>query len=133
MTYDETIGAAVLFGGVTGLGSGTRERTLGDTWSWDGTDWKQRPAAGVTLSPASGPAGASVQVSAWGFEAGEHVRITFVDSSKGRTFLAKAHTDHSGAFTKVVTIPAGATLGRHQVTARGTRTGQIAKARFTVT
>jgi hypothetical protein len=127
MTYDASTSTAVLFGG------GNNEGVLGDTWTSDGTDWTQRPDGAIKLSPASGPAGTSVQVRAWGFEAGERVRITFVDSSQSRTLLAKARTDDSGAVTKVVTIPAGATLGRQRITARGTRSGQVAKARFNVT
>jgi hypothetical protein len=128
MAYDAARDRVVLFGGTIG-GS----VYVGDTWTWDGTDWMQRPAGGVSLTPQSSPPGTVVQVQGWGFEAGERVRLAFVDSALGRTLLTRVRADAAGGFTAQITIPLDATLGRQRVKAKGLTSGEIAKGKFTVT
>jgi hypothetical protein len=128
MAFDAARSEVVLFGGETGAPS------AGDTWTWDGTDWTQRPAGTLAkLSPHSGPAGTVVVVQGWGFAAGEGVRLMFVDSGQGTTSLRKVKSGVTGAFNAVVTIPPGATLGTQHVKARGVTSGEIARRAFTVT
>ena len=85
------------------------------------------------MTPRSGPPGTTVQVKAWGFVAGERVRLTFVDSTQGTIFLKKGVADATGAFTTEVTVPSKATLGRQHIKAKGSTSGEIAKRGFTVT
>jgi hypothetical protein len=127
MAYDAARGLMVLFGGFGDNG------WFGDTWTWGGTDWMQRPAGGVSLTPQSSPPGTVVQVQGWGFEAGERVRLAFVDSALGRTLLTRVRADAAGGFTAQITIPLDATLGRQRVKAKGLTSGEIAKGKFTVT
>jgi hypothetical protein len=42
LAYDANLGAVVLFGGVAGPG-----KQSGDTWVWNGTNWKEIHLAGV--------------------------------------------------------------------------------------
>jgi hypothetical protein len=42
MTYDVATGTVVLFGGVTDCSGTCNQTDLGDTWTWDGTDWTER-------------------------------------------------------------------------------------------
>jgi hypothetical protein len=125
MAYDAARGQVVLFGAAPGLTS--------DTWTWVGTDWTQHPAGTISLSLRSGPPGTAVQVQGWGFEAGERVRLAFVDSTLGRTFLTRVRADAAGGFTAQITIPLDATPGRQRVKAKGLTSGEIAKQGFTVT
>jgi hypothetical protein len=127
MAYGAARTELVLFGGLDST------RYLGDTWTWDGTDWSQHPAGAISLRPRSGPSGALVQVQGWGFAANEKVRLSFVDSNHGRTFLERLKSDRTGAFNVQVTIPATATPGIQRVKAKGLTSGEIAKRRFTVT
>jgi hypothetical protein len=127
LAYDAARSQVVLFGGVGDSGN------LGDTWTWDGTDWTQRPAGAIALDVYSGPPGAVVTVQGWGFLAGERVRILFVDGVSGPTLLRKVRADSSGAFTKQITIPVGATLGRQHLKAKGVKSGQTPRRTFTVT
>jgi hypothetical protein len=129
MAYDAGRGQVVLFGGFPSLGP----PDLADTWVWDGTDWTQRAPGSISLEPQSGAPGTAVQVQGFGFAPSEKVRLTFVDSTSGRTFLEGIQTDLTGAFTTQVTIPLPATLGRQHVKAKGLTSGEIAKRRFTVT
>jgi hypothetical protein len=60
MAYDVNSGHIILFGGRTGPGD---SRYLGDTWSWDGTNWTQlkpvvSPSARQTASMVSASNGA---------------------------------------------------------------------------
>jgi hypothetical protein len=126
VAYDAAHGQVVVFGG------GGTSGLLGDTWTWDGADWVQRPAVSINLGPRSGPPGTTVQVDAWGFRAGEPVRLTFVDSTQGRTFLRKVKTDVTGAFTIQVTIPLTATPGRQHLKAKGPAGAEVATRSFTV-
>jgi hypothetical protein len=48
MAYDAAHGQLLLFGGICGSGPTPVGPALGDTWSWDGTNWKQ-------LHPANSP------------------------------------------------------------------------------
>jgi hypothetical protein len=82
MAYDAAHAQVVLFGGFGGDIGGT---SLGDTWTWDGTDWTQRPAGSIWLSVYSRPPSTQVLVPGWGFLAGERVRIVFIDSVNGGT------------------------------------------------
>ena len=122
MADDTASDRVVLFGG-----------SLGDTWTWDGTDWTQRPAGSIALNVHSGHVGRLVRVWGWGFLANERVRIVFVDSVNGKTFLGMVKADPSGAFTTDVAVPAGSTLGVQFLKAKGMTSGQTARRAFTVT
>jgi len=126
MAYDAADGRVVLFGGRVG------SQGLGDTWTWDGADWTQRLGGSLRLAPRSGHAGDTVLIQGWGFAARERVQLRFLDSVQGNTLLSTLHSDGTGAFAATVTIPAGATLGKQRVKARGVRSGQIAKAPYRV-
>ena len=127
MAWDVAGSQVVLFGGMGTPGD------LGDTWGWNGVDWTQRPAGSLAkLSPPSGPGGTTVSVTGWGFLVGERVRLSFIDSTMGPILLDRARADVSGAFSTQVTIPVGATPGKHVVKAKGMMSGQIARRTFTV-
>jgi hypothetical protein len=121
-------GQVVLFGGQSDGGS-----LVGDTWAGDGTDWTQRPGGSVRVLHRSGSPGASVVIQVWGFAAGEHVKIYFLDSLHGSTRLATIITDGSGGGAAGARIPSNATPGTQHIKGRGVISGQVAKAKFTVT
>ncbi len=130
-TYDAARSQVELFGGTS---NGDALNAFGDTWTWDGTDWTQRPAGSLArLSPPTGPPATVVTIQGWGFAAHERVSLRFVDSTLGSIFLTRARADATGAFTAQVTIPLSATLGTQHVKARGLTSGEIAKRPFTVT
>jgi hypothetical protein len=127
MAYDEAREQVVLFGG---FGGGA----LGDTWVWNGTDWTQRLGGSLArLLLPSGPPGAFVLVTGWGYAANERIRLTFIGPHQGRVLLANVTADASGAFQTRVTVPSDATVGKHRVKARGLTSEQVAKRLFTVT
>jgi hypothetical protein len=126
MSYDGH-GQVVLFGGHGPDLNG------GDTWTWDGLDWTQHLGGSISLSPPSGPPGASGHVVGWGFAPSEHVKLYFLDSVHGRTVLATVKTDNGGAFMTDVFIPNDATPGDQHLRASGGTSGQVAKVRFYVT
>jgi hypothetical protein len=128
MAYDAARSQIVLFGGYS-----LEDGEVGDTWTWDGTDWTQHPAGSAVLRPRSGPPGTSVFVEAWGFASGELIKLTFVDTMQGRTLLWKLPADESGARSFEVTIPLTATPGKQHIQAKGMTSGQVAECRFTVT
>jgi len=128
MAYDEARGQVVLFGGRASGGN-----YLADTWTWDGTDWTVRLAGSIgLLRRRSGPPGVTVDVYWWGFAPREMVKLSFLDSSRGRTLLGRVRTSPSGAFSTSVTIPLTATPGRQRIEARGLTSGQVARTRFKV-
>jgi hypothetical protein len=88
------------------------------------------PPAAITLTPKKGAAGTSVTVNGSGFTAGATVKLSFADSAKHKTALGSVTANGSGAFSKAITIPAGAAKGKGKVTATGG--GASAKATFTV-
>jgi hypothetical protein len=128
VAFDATRGEEVLFGG-----SSRTQALLGDTWTWNGTNWRIPFKARVKLSPNSGPPGTTVQVKGERFAALEDVTLTFIDSITGHTKLTHVITDGSGAFATQVTIPESATLGEQKVRAWGHDDGQARKRTFTVT
>jgi hypothetical protein len=128
MVYDAGHGQVALFGGSDG-----GIVAFGDTWIWNGTGWSQRLAGSIALAPRSGPPGSAVRVEAWGFATGELVKLAFVDSTQGRTFLGKVQADRSGGFRVDVTIPLSATPGKQHIKANGVTSGEFAKQTFTVT
>ena len=83
--------------------------------------------ATLTVSPTSGPPGTSVTVTGAGFPANTFVDLLF-DTSAQTNATASA----SGAFTKSMTIPAGATVGPHKIKATF-GTSEIPETPFTVT
>jgi hypothetical protein len=89
------------------------------------------PPAAITLTPKKGAPGTSVTVNGSGFAAGATVKVSFADSAKHKTSFGTVAASGSGAFSKVITIPAGAAAGKGKVTASGG--GATAKATFTVT
>jgi hypothetical protein len=130
MAYDAATGQVVLFGGGHNNYPGDH---WGDTWTWDGSDWTQRPSGSIKRNVHAGPPGTLVTVQGWGFLANESLRIVFVDSVNGTTVLRKRTTDASGGFKARVEVPAGATLGVQHLKVMGETSGQIAKRPFTVT
>jgi hypothetical protein len=126
VVYDTGRDELVLFGGAD-------FNIMGDTWTWKGTDWTPHLAGSIRLTPRSGPPGSSVRVEAWGFAAGERVKLVFVDSAVGRVFLRKVRANAAGAFTTHVTIPITASQGKQPVKAKGLISGATAKQGFTVT
>jgi hypothetical protein len=129
MAYDAAREQVVLFGG--------RSRRsdyvgVGDTWTWDGTDWTPHLAGSIWLDRRSGSPGSAIEVRCWGFAPGEAVRLSFLDSIQGRTVFARVRTDRTGGFRTYVAIPATATPGTQRVKARGLTSGEVATARFRV-
>jgi hypothetical protein len=129
MAYDLLRGQVVMFGGHRGF----TVIKLGDTWTWDGTDWAVPFPASIKLIPSSGPPLTVVQVTGWSFGAWEQVVFIFIDSSTGATKFATTRTDWTGVITTQVTIPGGATPGEQMIKAKGFGSGQTAKRTFTVT
>ena len=86
----------------------------------------------ASLSPASGPAGASVTVSGSSFPPNDKVKLSFTDSAGTVTVLGTATTDASGAFSQGVTIPAGAAAGAGKLGAKSTFAGMQVLKTFTV-
>lgn len=81
----------------------------------------------ITAQPHSGPAGSTTTVKGTGFAANESVTITF-----DTTVVGTATADGTGAFSKVVTVPAGASKGRHMFTALGATSALGTQAGFRV-
>jgi hypothetical protein len=125
MAYDPAAGQVVMYGG-EGFDF------FGDTWTWDGSDWTIHLAGSLSVFPKSGGPN-NVIFTLWGFEPGERVRITFVDSVKGNTLMARVRTDAGGGLTTdPIPIPEGGTPGRQSITAKGARSGQVAKVGYTL-
>ena len=129
LAFDGLRSDMVLFGGFDPTNAGY----LGDTWTWDGTDWTAQLQGSIELDPRSGHPGSLVTVVGRGFAAGELIRLTFVDSTLGAVSLGTAQADAGGAFATNVTVPNGATPGPQAVKAKGRSSGEIARRRFTVT
>jgi hypothetical protein len=126
MAYDAASGEVVLFGGECAI-------ACADTWTWDGTDWTQRPAGTISVSQKSGPPGVNILVQGWSFAVLENVKLYFVDSSQGTTYLTEIQAGPYGGFGAVITIPNTATQGAQRVKAKGLTSGRIATVPFTVT
>ncbi len=86
----------------------------------------------ITLSKSSGPPGTSVTATGAAFGPNETVKLTFLDSAGHKTSLGSATADGTGAFTKNVTIPASAPLGKGKVQGKGATSGLKAHATFKV-
>lgn len=86
-----------------------------------------RKQATITLSAATGAAGAPFTVSGSGFGPGEPISITF-----GSISLTTATAEASGEFTQAQTVPSVAP-GPWVVTAAGNITSATATAGFNVT
>ena len=82
----------------------------------------------ITAKPHSGPAGSTATVKGTGFSPNETVSITFDDAVVG-----SATADGTGAFSQMVTVPAGAAKGRHTFTAIGATSALATQASFRVT
>lgn len=83
--------------------------------------------AQLTLSPASGPAGVTVQVSGSGYGHTETVAVTF-----DATSVTSATTTTGGTFSTTFVVPSSATPGGHSVTGKGQKSGRSASATFHV-
>jgi hypothetical protein len=126
MAYAAAPGQVVLFGG------GSDSGKLDDTWIWAGSDWTRQFTGSIKLSLQSGPPDTVVEILGSGFSAGEHVRLTFVDSSQGTLFLKKVKVDATGAFSKHIAIPTQVTPGTQRIKAKGNLSREIATRNFTV-
>jgi subtilisin family serine protease len=82
----------------------------------------------ITAKPHSGPPGSTATVKGIGFSPNETVSITFDD-----TVVGSATADGTGAFSQMVTVPAGAAKGRHMFTAIGATSALATQASFRVT
>jgi hypothetical protein len=82
----------------------------------------------IVASPPSGPPGSTTTVKGQGFSANESVTILF-DSG----IVGTATANGVGSFSKVVTVPGGATRGRHAITATGATSLLPTQATFRVT
>jgi hypothetical protein len=129
MAFDGLRFDMVLFGGFDPNNAGY----LGDTWTWNGTDWVDHLHGSINVDPRSGHPGSFVTVLGRGFAPGELIRLTFVDSTLGVVPLGTAQADAGGVFAEYITVPNGATPGTQVVKAKGRSSGQVAKRRFTVT
>ncbi len=90
----------------------------------------------ISLNPTSGLAGTITVVTGSGFGASESVGIFFVNHNGTKTqkvLVGTTTTDTSGAFTKSVTVPIGATPGLQTVRAQGGTSHLVAFATFDVT
>jgi hypothetical protein len=72
-------------------------------------------------------------VQGWSFAVLENVKLYFVDSTQGTTFLTETQARAYGGFGAVITIPANAPPGAQRVKAIGLTSGRIATVPFTVT
>jgi hypothetical protein len=129
MTFDGLRFDTVLFGGFDPSCCGY----LGDTWTWDGTDWTTHLDGAIDLDPRSGHPDSFVSVDGRNFAPGELVRLTFIDSTLGVVSIGTAHANAGGAFSELIRVPHGATPGREVVKAKGRSSGEVAKRRFLVT
>ncbi len=95
-------------------------------------DWQPIvPAPTLGLTPSSGPAGSTVEVTGGGFAPRETVKLTFVQGRK-KTKLGSAKANASGAIDKMVTIPGTAKQGKAALKAAGLTSALGAKAGFVV-
>ena len=86
------------------------------------------PTPCIAVDPGSGPPGSKTTVTGTGFASGESVQIKF-----DKKVVASVTADGSGAFSKLITIPAGAKKGAHTIRAKGDQTALAVDARFKVT
>ncbi len=111
-----------------GATSGPISVTTPDGTATSGTTFTVIPSPTVTLDPARGGPGSTVEVSGVGFGAFEIVDIYF-----DTTDQALGATNDSGAFPPVaVGVPASALPGTHWISVQGRRSGLGAQAMFTV-
>jgi hypothetical protein len=89
------------------------------------------PEQAIGLSATSGAAGSTTTVSGSDFGPMERVTIKFKEGTA--TKLVTVKTDHTGAFSDLVTIPAGATAGAAHIIASGHTSTLTASTSFTVT
>jgi hypothetical protein len=82
----------------------------------------------IAANPPSGPPGSTTTVKGKGFAANESVTISFAG-----TVVGTATTNASGLFSKVITVPAGATRGAHAITAVGATSNLPTQTSFNVT
>ncbi|MBI5870385.1 MAG: hypothetical protein HZB44_05415 [Actinobacteria bacterium] len=88
-----------------------------------------------TLTPNQGPAGSSVSYSGSGARSSDLLGL-FFDTVSGTTLLGITTSDGSGNFNDVLTIPADAVVGSHNIIVEGTDSEDIDIAcpeTFTVT
>jgi hypothetical protein len=129
MADDPAAGGVVLFGGYQYFGAIPDS----NTWTWDGTSWTSHPSGWIALSPRSGSPGTVIRVRGWAFVPGESIKLTFIDSTEGRSLLRKVHADLNGRFSVMVKIPENATLGRQFIRATEQFHTRVTKRAFTVT
>jgi len=88
----------------------------------------------LTVSPASGAAGATVHASGSGFASTETVTVTFYKTALSTVKLCSAVTTDTGTFScsgKIPTSPGA--LGGHKIVAKGATSLRAPKVTFTVT
>lgn len=86
----------------------------------------------VSLSPATGAAGAAATVSGTGFGASETVHLSFSAANGTVTSLGSTSSSGAGGISQVVNIPVGATGGTGTLNATGISPDDGAAANFTV-
>jgi len=129
--FDDARAEMIVYGGVA---AGFIEKGCGGTWAWDGSDWRQRPAAGFSLvGRKMGAPGDLFAGDVWGYLTGERVKLLFVDSVHGNTLLATYTVGTEGSYRVGNYVPANATPGRQHVVVKGLTTKLVTKVTFTVT
>ena len=101
-----------------------------------GASFADATGAAITLTPNSGLAGSTTQVTGSGYAAGETVKLAFINTSGGVTNvnqLGTATADSNGAFQATVKIPSVATPGSQKVRAVGRTSHLVARKTFFVT
>lgn len=80
------------------------------------SQYTSRSECALQLDQSSASAGEQVTLAGSGYRPGSAVELTL---NSAPISLGAATTDGSGAFTKVITIPAAAPIGSHTITAAG--------------
>jgi subtilisin family serine protease len=81
----------------------------------------------IRANPPSGPPGSNVQIRGKGFAANETVTISF-----DGTMVGTANTNADGKFIRTITVPNGASQGRHRITAIGATSALTTEVAFEV-
>lgn len=87
----------------------------------------------VNLAPTSGAAGSQTRVYLYGYAANERVEIRWYETATSYSVLTTLTIASNGRASRVVTVPAGASLGSHKVMGKVIGVARSASLPFTVT
>jgi hypothetical protein len=82
----------------------------------------------IYLQPSSGPTGTTVNVNGGWFDSSETITLTFLGNT-----VATATTDSTGTFNVTFVVPMSLSPASYEVTAKGSTSGLVGGAAFTVT